>query len=170
MNIRHHRVVSVVFPCLFAAAVGCGTGINDALYQTAGSVGRVTLDIFLTEWANRLADSFDAAQPAADEADDDTGGDAANGDADDGGGGGADHADEHQVGDAAVGGAVYAAEGCAGCHCDDASGGCALDAPALAGLALEVLDETLLGDAHHPVKPALSSQDLIDLEAYLGSL
>ena len=68
MIIRHHRVVSVVFPCLFAAAVGCGTGINDALYQTAGSVGRVTLDIFLTEWANRLADSFDAAQPAAEQA------------------------------------------------------------------------------------------------------
>ena len=164
MIIRHHRVVSVVAACLFVATVGCGTGFNDALYQTAGSLGRVTLDIFLTELANRLAESFDQDR-ASDGADDDTGGDA-----DDGGGGGADQGDDDLVGDAAAGEVVYTTGGCAGCHCDDASGGCALDSPALVGSPVEVLDETLLGDVSHPVKPAMSGQDLVDLEAYLGSL
>ena len=73
-------------------------------------------------------------------------------------------------GDAAGGALVFLNNGCGACHCDDASGGCALGAPALIGVEADELDERLRGDASHPVKFDLSDNELADLQAYLGSL
>ncbi|MCH9033263.1 MAG: hypothetical protein IID42_02010, partial [Planctomycetes bacterium] len=66
--------------------------------------------------------------------------------------------------------AVYVSTGCAGCHCDDGAGGCALSAPAVAGAAADVLDAVLRGEAIHPVRVDISDPDLADLEAYLAAL
>jgi len=74
------------------------------------------------------------------------------------------------VGDPVAGAAVYADSGCAACHCADATGGCALSAPALPGADAITLDDYLRGAAAHPAKPALSDQDIADLAAYLDSL
>jgi cytochrome c553 len=65
---------------------------------------------------------------------------------------------------------VFTANNCAGCHCADASGGCALSAPPIIGVTAEMLDSVLRGDQAHPTKVELSDQDLADLQAYLASL
>jgi hypothetical protein len=38
------------------------------------------------------------------------------------------------------------------------------------GVSREVLDGALRGSAPHPVRPNLTDQEIVDLEAYLGSL
>jgi cytochrome c553 len=74
------------------------------------------------------------------------------------------------TGDSSNGAGVYSGNNCAGCHCADGSGGCALSAPRVVGVSREVLDGALRGSAPHPVRPNLTDQEIVDLEAYLGSL
>jgi len=71
------------------------------------------------------------------------------------------------TGDAANGKALFAANGCAACHCADASGGCALSAPALKGVSFQIVDDHLRGTADHPGgKFMLTDQEIADLQAY----
>lgn len=74
-------------------------------------------------------------------------------------------------GDAAAGETIFTANGCGSCHCADASGGCALEAPDLHGADGDTLDEFLRGDTPHTGgKHDLTDQDLLDLKAYLDVL
>lgn len=165
---------------------GCGTNLNDVLLQSVSAVGRTFLDIALTDLANAVADSLEQQGSATSEQEDETpteAGEADEGDSDEGEldtdtdtdpGDDGDQGDADDTGgltpQAASGEAYYAANGCATCHCDDASGGCALDAPVV-GEDIDTLDEWLRGEAPHPGgKFDISDEQLADLQAYLASL
>jgi mono/diheme cytochrome c family protein len=147
---------------LMALLPGCGTNVESLLFTSAGAAGRTALDLFITDSVNTLADAIENAnQPppvvAAPE--------------DDGAGDNAGDSGVAGPADAAAGDAFFASNGCGGCHCDDASGGCALDAPALIGMDADTIDRRLSGQDPHPVPPQqLSAQELADLEAYFASL
>ncbi len=87
-------------------------------------------------------------------------------------GGQADSGPDDSGGGSVAGGeSLFVANNCGGCHCADAGGGCALDAPALAGATVETLADFLTGiEPHAGGQFALSDQDFADLQAYLASL
>lgn len=156
------RPLFVVVPILLA---GCGTNLNEVLLQATTATGQTLVDLWLTDFENRLADSLDP--------NDVTAGDG--GSTTDQGGGSTDQGDGGDgstglTGNPAAGQTLFTANNCATCHCANASGGCALNAPPIAGVAADTLDSRLRGDASHPIKPELSDQDLADLQAYLASL
>lgn len=176
------RPVCAAAVALLLACGGCGTSVNDLLFQTGTAVGRTFLDLLLTDVANTLEDQLDSlGQPAdgddqdtddAGAADDDgdggTNGDT-NGDGSDNGGSTGGGLDD-LTGDPAAGETVYAANGCTACHCEEAAGGCALSAPAIIDTAAQLLDDFLRGDEFHPTKIDLTDQEIVDLQAYLASL
>ncbi|MCH8148885.1 MAG: hypothetical protein IH987_13045 [Planctomycetes bacterium] len=130
-------------PLLALLFCGCGTNFDEILSQSLAATGRTALDIFLTDFANAVADR---AEDDSDDGDDSDG--------------------DHGTGEA-----IYVSNGCGGCHCADASGGCALDAPALLDVEVETLDEFLRGDTPHTGgKYDLSDQEILDLQVYLGGL
>ena len=135
-------------------AAGCGTTLDELLFQTLSAAGRTALDRLLTDLANDVAGSG-AGQPSGDGGTDPGAGDGDTGD---------------QPGGAGNGQAIFTANACGGCHCVDASGGCALDAPAIVGVASATLDGALRGDASHPVRADLTDEELAELAAYLASL
>ncbi len=154
---------------------GCGTNFNELLYQAASAVGRTAFDLWLTDQANRIADSHedgddeptdgdDGDADDGDEPDDADGEDGDSGGDDGGGNGGGD-----LTGDPSAGEIGYNSNGCAACHCADATGGCALSAPGLIGVDAATLDDFLRGDASHPSKADLTDQQIVDMEAYLAS-
>ncbi|MFQ5592283.1 MAG: c-type cytochrome, partial [Phycisphaerae bacterium] len=123
-------------PCLLMLCmiVGCGTNLDNVLYQTLAATGRTYLDLLLTDAANNLADAREDQE--ASDAEDDTGDDAEDDGEDDG-------TDEHTGGDGtAVDGAALFSVNCAACHGDDGASGFAPDitgksaAELAAGLAL----------------------------------
>lgn len=152
-------------PAAIALALGiagCGTNLDEILFQSATALGRTYIDLLLTDVANTLAERDQDEEPV----DGDQNGD----DADDGNGdddGTTDGGFEDLVGDPAAGEPLYAS--CAACHCADASGGCLPSAPGVVGVSAETLDEFLRGDAPHPPSD-LTDQEIVDLEAYLASL
>ena len=137
----------LVLAALAVPFAGCGTNLNEVLLQSGAATGRTLIDLWLTDFENRLADSLDRNGAAA-------------------GGGGS----TGLTGDPAAGQTVFRANNCAACHCAGASGGCALSAPPIVGVTAATLDGVLRGDASHPAKVELSDQDLADLQAYLASL
>jgi len=224
---------------MLAGAPGCGTNLDQVIYNALTATAQTGIDLFLTDLANEVVDAFDDEDTDdADQGDDgdmDTDGDAdGDGDGDSNGmnGGGeppdgaalyaancsachgADGASgfapditesttddlraglasathgslalsdaeieaiavflggaESPAGDAAAGESFYAASGCAACHCADATGGCLPSAPALIGIAAELLEANLVGaDAHVGGKLDASAADLADLAAFLASL
>lgn len=143
--------------------IGCGSSFSEILFQAASAVGRSALDGGLTNLANDFADRAD--EQVVDTGD---GGDMADDVPDtpvDVPGGGGD-----LVGDPAAGESLFTANGCTSCHCDDASGGCALSAPRIVGVAIEEITARLTGDVFHPIKVDLTAVDLADLQAFLASL
>lgn len=151
---------------LVAVLAGCGTSFNELLFQSGAAVGRSALDQAITDLLNQLANPTEPTD--GDGTGDTTGGDTTGGDT---GGGDPTGGDPGALtGDAATGQAVYMANGCGGCHCDDAAGGCALSAPSIIAVEVPVLDDILRGGATHPVKPPVSDQDLADLTAWLATL
>lgn len=73
------------------------------------------------------------------------------------------------TGDATNGKALYGANGCAACHCADAVGGCAANAPALMGVTTQKLDDHLRGsEVHAGGKFTLTDQEISDLQAFLA--
>ena len=144
-----------------ALVTGCGTDWQQVLIQESTAVGVTLVDRLLTEAANSLLDSLDEVgqpEPADDEPP-----------VTDGDGGGAVDLDT-LTGVEAQGESLFAGQGCMGCHCADATGGCVGEAPSVVGVAAETLDAVLRGSATHPVKPSLTDQDIVDLEAFLASL
>ncbi len=157
---------------LLVGSAGCGTNIEEILFQTATAAGRTFVDILLTDIANTLADELDPLGDSASTSEEDGGGgdggtttDGADEGAGDGG------ALEDLIGDPAAGETVFTSNGCAACHCADAGGGCALSAPSLVGAQADVLDAFLRQDVQHTGgKFDLSDQGIVDLQAYLASL
>ena len=160
----------LVLAALAVPFAGCGTNLNEVLLQSAAATGRTLIDLWLTDFENRLADSLDRNGATAGSSGSTT--DQGGGGIDQGNGGDAGGSDGSTglTGDPAVGQTVFTANNCAACHCADASGGCALSAPPIAGVASDTIDAMLRGDASHPLKVELSDQDLADLQAYLASL
>ena len=151
----------LVLATLAVPFAGCGTNLDEVLFQSGAATGRTLIDLWLTDFANRLADSLDPNGAAAGDGGSTT---------DQGGGGtGGGAGSTDLTGDPAAGQTVFTANNCTSCHCADASGGCALSAPPIAGVASDTIDARLRGDASHPLKVALSDQDLADLQAYLAS-
>lgn len=233
--------VPLTFVLTLMLLPGCGSNIEEVLFQAASATGRQAFDIFLTDFANAMAAGFEDIADGDDGADDngddgaddgDDGGNGGDGDPGNGDGGGAidggalfaancaachgadgaggfapditgSTADEvieammldthgaialsdeemtaiavwlggdagGPAGDAAGGETLFSGNNCSACHCADASGGCALDAPSLQGVSGGVLDAMLRGDDPHPGgKFDLSDQDIADLAAFLSSL
>lgn len=157
--------VSILGIASLLGLAGCGTNLEEILFQSGAAIGRTYVDLLLTDMANTLADQLDQEDEAVDEDqngdDDDDGGD------DDGDGGSTDGNFDDLTGDPAAGEPLYAS--CAACHCADATGDCLPGAGALIGVSAETLDEFLRGDAGHPPSD-LTDQEIVDLEAYLASL
>jgi len=163
-SLRKCFIASRCAPLLIGIAsqvTGCGTDWQQVLIQESTAVGVTLVDRLLTEVANSLLDSLDeVGQPEpADTEPGDTGGE----------GGGAVDLDT-LTGVEAQGESLFAEQGCTSCHCADAMGGCVGGAPGVVGVAAELLDGALRGAAAHPVKPSLTDQDVVDLEAFLASL
>ena len=79
--------------------------------------------------------------------------------------------DDSDGGTVAGGEMLFVENNCGACHCADASGGCALDAPPLAGTTVQTLTDHLTGiEPHTGGRLALSDQEFADLQAYLASL
>jgi sugar lactone lactonase YvrE/cytochrome c553 len=67
----------------------------------------------------------------------------------------------------------FSAQGCAACHCNDAVGGCNLDAPGLRGAARAKIDAMLRGGqaaSPHPMKLDASEDDVQNLAVFFESL
>lgn len=141
---------------------GCGTNFDTILYQAGATTGRTFLDLVLTDFANRLADSLDPGDRPDQGDNPDEGGDTTTPDG---------PAFGDLSGDPDAGEVIFASNNCAACHCADAGGGCALSAPSLMGVTAETLDDRLRGDVAHPGgKFDLANQDIVDLEAWLAAL
>lgn len=177
------RRVQGSFACAAALALalglsGCGTNVNELLFQTGTAAGRTLLDLLLTDLANTIEDQLDNLSEATDDGDqdtDDAGGVDDNGDGDTDGeindnGGATGGGLDDLTGDPATGETLYTANGCAVCHCEDAAGDCALSAPAIIDTAAQSLANFLRGDEIHPSKIDLTDQEIVDLQAYLASL
>ena len=162
------RPFPAVLPILFA---GCGTNLNEVLLQSGTATGRTLIDLWLTDFENRLADSLNPIAGTVGDGSTTTGqGGGGTNQGGGAGGTGAGGGSTGLTGDPAAGQTLFTANNCAACHCADASGGCALSAPSIAGVAADTLDGVLRGDTPHPAKVELSDQDLADLHAYLASL
>ena len=160
----------LVLAALAVPFAGCGTNLNEVLFQSGAATGRTLIDLWLTDFENRLADSLDRNGAAAGDGGSTTDQGGGGSDQGSGGGAGGGGGSVGLTGDPAAGQTVFRANNCAACHCADASGGCALSAPPILGVTAGTLDSVLRGGQAHPVKLELSDQDLADLQAYLASL
>ena len=107
--------VLLVCPALLVGLAGCGSGVNDILFQALSATGQTIVDMAITDAVNAIIDARDEEEePAGDDdaADDDA-------DADDGGDGDVDAGG----GDGEPDGAALYATSCAACHAADGSGG-----------------------------------------------
>ena len=155
---RRPRPVAWLALALLAALPGCGTTAGDTLFNAASAAGTTAFDLFLTAAVNSLLDIVNAPPPSS--TTQPSGGS--------GGGGGGNFGG--LTGDSANGQSLFMANNCAACHCADASGGCALSAPALVGVSAAQLDDRLRGTISHPGgKFTLTDQEIVDLEAYLAA-
>ncbi len=165
---------------MLVAIAGCGTDLENVVYQAGAATGRTIVDIGLTQLANALAGvdvPSDTGAPDDNGTPDDSGPVDVDPDdmqddpnVDDGGGPDATNGDDRPLGDAASGDAVFTSNGCAGCHCADATGGCALSAPNIIDADVTLLDEFLILGSSHPIMFDFTSQELADLEAFLATL
>jgi mono/diheme cytochrome c family protein len=107
--------VLLVCPALLVGLAGCGSGVNDVLFQALSATGQTIVDMAITDAVNALVDAREQDDGQAD----DDNGDDADADADDGGDDDADDAG----GDGEPDGAALYAASCAVCHAADGSGG-----------------------------------------------
>lgn len=160
-----HSFVVMSFAWISAVTLpGCGVGVEQLLIDTGNSLGQTFLDVLLTEFANAVVDLVSPTGNTGTG----TGGDTTGGDDTGGGSTGGDLS--ALTGDATSGQTLYGDNGCAACHCADAVGNCALSAPPVVGASAFDIDLHLRGANPHPIKPALTDQEIVDLAAYLQSL
>lgn len=154
---------------------GCGTDLGEALLFAGESAGRTFLDVILSDFYSDAPDLVTFPGGRGDTADDDeaaddtTQGDTTDTEPNDTAPpDGGDVVD--LIGDADRGATVYAASFCAGCHCDDASGGCLPTAPDIRGDELITLTDVLQGNRSHVggAFPDLTPQDTADLQTFLA--
>jgi len=75
------------------------------------------------------------------------------------------------VGIVETGQTLFTNNRCARCHCPDGRGGCGRQAPRIAGIEYEKIDERLRGATFHPGgKFQLDDQQVADLHAYVAGL
>jgi len=149
------RFIRLGFAVLLPSLAGCGTNADELLLQALNASGRTAVDQWLTSVANALAGT-----PNTNDDEPADGGDSSPGDGD-------SEPDGGTAGDPVAGSGIFAANNCGGCHCADATGGCALGAPAIIGATIDRLMATFAETSAHPVKPVLSEQGLADLAAFL---
>ena len=175
---------------------GCGTDLGDALLFAGDSASRTFVDVILSDFFSDAPDLVSFPGGSGDTA---TNGDEAVNDtvvddtpADDTAADGTTADDTPQdtptdtepeqpaapeddttvelTGDADRGLAVFTANFCTACHCDDASGGCLPTAPDLRGIGRSTLQEELQPDTTHVggAFPDITAQDIADLETFLA--
>ena len=128
-----------------AAAGGCGA-LEPWLVQTGEASARVILDLLITGLQNEILDALQTPPTPS------------------------DGEPPPPADPVAAGEEIFTVNGCWVCHCEDARGGCALDAPSNRNASFELLDAILRGDAEHAGgKFNLSDQELQQLEAFLAS-
>lgn len=62
MDSRSYRLVLAALAVLIG---GCGTNLKEVLLQSGTATGRTLIDLWLTDFENRLVDSFDRNTAAA---------------------------------------------------------------------------------------------------------
>lgn len=146
MTARRRRSHLAAALLIGAAAGGCGA-LEPWLVQTGEAGARVLLDLLITGAQNEILDALQTPPVPGD--------------------GEPPPPDDPVL----AGQEIYTANGCWVCHCEDARGGCALDAPSNRNAGFVLLDSILRGDAEHAGgKFNLSDQELQQLEAFLASL
>lgn len=175
----HAHELESVGPCrtlalLLTLSLGlsaCGTNLSELLFQAVAATGRTYVDGVLTDLANDLTESAEPDDGAPEDDREPAGDDEGDSDAD----------DEEEVindgepadltGDTDDGEVLFVSLSCGSCHCADAVGGCALDAPSVIGVSAETLNDFLRLETPHPGgKQDLTDQEIVDFEAYLVSL
>lgn len=153
---------------LLPLVIGCGSNLNDALFQAAETGARTALDVLIADLYADLPDIFTLPPgPGESVGDPDTGDD---GGATTDGGPATDGGDVDLSGDVENGAATFTANSCSTCHCEDASGDCLAAAPNLQGTDSATLREWLQGETPHAggKSPDLTGQDFADLQAFLA--
>jgi mono/diheme cytochrome c family protein len=153
---RFAILLSVLFVCpvLLAGLAGCGSGVNDVLFQALSATGQTVFDMALTDAVNAFLDARDgedeppADDDATDGADDDGDADA---DGDDGGG------------DGEPDGAALYGTGCAACHAADGTGGAG---PDITGLSAADLTDGLGSAIHGSI--TLTEDEVAAIAEFLG--
>lgn len=98
---KESRWWRLVFAAHAVLLGGCGTNLNEVLLQSGTATGRTLIDLWLTDFENRLVDSFDRNTAAAGNGGSTT---------DQGGGG---DGSTGLTGDPDAGQAIFAANNCA---------------------------------------------------------
>lgn len=146
---------------LLGPMIGCGTQAGETFFTTGTATAQTLFDLWLTAFANGLADFLVPLDQAGQNPPADGG--------QNGGNGGGNLGD--LTGDAANGQTLFTANSCANCHCADASGGCALNAPNITGVSVDQVNDRLRGSISHPGgKFDLTDQEIVDIQAFLASL
>jgi hypothetical protein len=130
---------------------GCGTNLEEILFQNATALGRTAFDIFLTDVANDLADALECDGAPDDDGDDGDDGD----DVDDGDG------DDVDDGDGPADGAALFSNNCAMCHGADGTG-----PPDVTGLSAADLSAGLESAVHGSV--SLTEDEVVAIAEFLG--
>lgn len=138
-----------------ASLSGCGSNASDILTQYAQAAAQTAVDQWLTSLANQINGT-----PIEPDDDDPTPGDGDTGNGE----------TDQPVGNPVQGEELYTANNCGGCHCPDASGGCALSAPAIIAASVDNVASILDVASGHPFRPELTETDVGDLAAYLATL
>lgn len=78
---------------------------------------------------------------------------------------------DNTLGDPVAGEAFYVANNCAACHCADAGGGCAANAPSIVGEESDEIFGLLSGAEEHPggTVAGVTQADADDLAAWLAT-
>ena len=150
-----------VIVILLIGMVGCGTNLNQILFQSGTAMGRTAFDLFLTDLANAIADGAEADDDAADtdDADDDDtdADDDADADDDD------DDADDDGDDDGVIDGAGLYADNCSACHGADGASGFAA---AVVGFTADELAVGLESATHGSI--SLTDDEVAALAEFLA--
>lgn len=58
-SIARHRLIAPLIIAMGALVTGCNTNVNELLFEAGAATGRTGLDLWLTDFENRVADVLD---------------------------------------------------------------------------------------------------------------
>lgn len=155
-----HRFLPWISPLVLLMLVGgCGTNLDEVIYNAIRATAQTQFDLFLTDVANDVADALERDTVVADEDDDADETDDGEGTADDG-------EDVDDTGDdvgGADGAALFAAN-CSACHGEDGASGFA---PDISGKSTDELSVGLELATHGAI--SLSDEEVAAIAAFLGA-